>query len=148
MSSTTIKLFIIILYVLMEAFGAFVEYVNKRYQQGELPENVRDVYDEKEYKAWMSYEKESGRISLVENITQMIIILFMLIFNLHAFIFEHMPGRNIYFQYFVMTAVISTLNAIISCPFDYYDTFVIEEKYGMNKTTNKTFSYQRAETIE
>jgi len=31
------------------------------------------------------------------------------------------------------------LNTLISLPFSYYNTFVIEEKFGFNKTTKITF---------
>lgn len=45
----------------------------------------------------------------------------------------------IYLQYLFTLAVFTVISKIVSVPFDHYDTFVIEEKYGMNKTTKKTF---------
>jgi STE24 endopeptidase len=42
-------------------------------------------------------------------------------------------------QTLAFLGVFGLLSMLISLPFDYYGTFVIEEKYGFNKTTHKTF---------
>lgn len=44
-----------------------------------------------------------------------------------------------YVQYLLAVVVFALVGLPIDIPFDYYETFVIEERYGMNKTTKKTF---------
>ena len=134
-----IKALIILSYILMKAFGAVIEYLNHAHLKGELPSNVKDVYNEEEYKRWMSYEAENGKISLFENIVQVIVMVLLLAFDVYAKLFGLFENVNIYIQYLSVIMLIGLINTIIAVPFSYYDTFVIEEKYGMNKSTKKTF---------
>ena len=134
-----LKLIVILLYLSKEAFDAFIKYLDSQYINKELPENVRDVYNEEEYKNWVSYEKECGRIDMISSIIDIILTLTLLITNAYAWIFDRLSGMNVYLQYAVFILIFSVIRLIIDTPFDYYDTFVIEEKYGLNKSTKKTF---------
>lgn len=134
-----LKLIVILLYLSKEAFDAFIDYLNSQYINKELPENVRDVYNEEEYKNWVSYEKEGGRIDMISSIIDIILTLTLLITNAYAWIFDRLSGMNAYLQYAVFILIFSVIKLIIDTPFDYYETFVIEEKYGLNTSTRKTF---------
>ena len=126
-------------FILNKAYEGYLKYLDNSYLEKEPPENVRDVYDKEEYKKWLSYEKEGGRVDLINDIVDSALVLIILIFNIHSFVFSLFAGFNIYLQYLFTLAVFTVISMIVSVPFDHYDTFVIEEKYGMNKTTNKTF---------
>ena len=126
-------------FILNKAYEGYLKYLDNSYLEKEPPENVRDVYDKEEYKKWLSYEKEGGRVDLINDIVDSALVLIILIFNIHSFVFSLFAGFNIYLQYLFTLAVFTVISMIVSVPFDHYDTFVIEEKYGMNKTTKKTF---------
>ena len=134
-----LKLVLIISFILEKAFSFFVDYLDSSHMGKELPENVRDVYDEKEYQKWLSYEKEGGRVDLIESVVSDLLLLGFLVFNLYSRIFNWFSGYGLYAQYLLTIAVFTVISMVMSLPFNYYDTFVIEEKYGMNKTTPKTF---------
>ncbi|MBO4846307.1 MAG: M48 family metallopeptidase [Lachnospiraceae bacterium] len=134
-----IKVLIILSYILMKAFGAVIEYLNHAHLKGELPSNVKDVYNEEEYKKWMSYEAENGKISLIQNIVQVIVMVLLLALDVYAGLFGLFEDANVYIQYLAVIMLIGIISTVIAIPFSYYDTFVIEEKYGMNKSTKKTF---------
>ncbi len=134
-----IKLIVILLYLSKEAFDAFIDYLDSTYIRKALPENVRDVYNEEEYENWVKYEKEGGRVDLISKLVTIAVTLCLLGFNVYARIFDLLSGMNIYLQYFVFLVNLSSVLLIFDLPFDYYDTFVIEEKYGLNKSTKKTF---------
>ena len=126
-------------FILNKAYEGYLKYLDNSYLEKEPPENVRDVYDKEEYKKWLSYEKEGGRVDLINDIVDSALMLIILIFNIHSLVFFLFAGFNIYLQYLFTLAVFTVISMIVSVPFDHYDTFVIEEKYGMNKTTKKTF---------
>ena len=134
-----IKALIIFSYILMKAFSAVIEYLNHAHLKGELPSNVKDVYNEDEYIKWMSYEAENGKISLIKNIVEVIVNVSLLVFDVYAKLFGAFENLNIYIQYLAVIMLIGIIGTVIAIPFSYYDTFVIEEKYGMNKSTKKTF---------
>ena len=59
------KVFIIVFYVMMKAFEAYIQYLDDSYADKELPENVRDVYNVEEYATHRKYQEESGKLDLV-----------------------------------------------------------------------------------
>ncbi len=134
-----LKLLIILLYLSDKAFEAVVDYLDHSYLKRELPENVKDVYDEEEYRKFLAYRKEGGRLDMISDIISITVTLILLALNVHAFFFRAFSAMNIYVQYLMVILVFSLINTVIELPFDYYDTFVIEEKYGLNKATKKTF---------
>lgn len=134
-----IKTAIIILYVIEEAFDGFIDFLNSSYLKRDLPENVKDVYDEEEYKKYLEYEKANGKIDLIDKISDIVIQLCLLGFNVYAWLFDKLSGFNLYIQYFIFIIIASVISFIVGLPFSYYETFVIEERFGMNKTTKKTF---------
>lgn len=134
-----LKVVIILLYLSKEAFDAILDFLDSQNVKKELPENVRDVYSEEEYRNWRAYEKEGGRIDVIENIVSITFNLFLLIANIYAWGFGLLSGMNPYLQYLVFTILFSVVTTAIGIPFSYYNTFVIETKYGLNKSTKKTF---------
>ena len=134
-----IKILLIVSFILMESFSAWLKYLDNSYIKRELPDNVKDVYDEKEYKRWLSYNKECGRVDIIETVVLDVIMLIMLAFNIYAMIFSVFEGVNMYLQYLLVIAIYSALELLVAVPFSYHNIFVIEEKYGMNKSTKKTF---------
>lgn len=134
-----LKTIILISFFLNKGFDAVIRYLNDKHQKGELPENVRDVYDEKEYANWKNYKAESGKLYTIWNIADIVFLAILLISNAYAWGFKALEGCNVYVQYLIFIFVLTVLSEIIDMPFKYYDTFVIEEKYGLNKSTKKTF---------
>ncbi len=134
-----IRALIIALFVLNSAYEFIKLHLSTSDSNRPLPDNVKDVYDEKRYNLYKAYKKESGKVELISSVVSFAINLLFLVFNVYATIFNWFNGMNIYLQYLCITAVIELFTTIIKTPFSYYDTFVIEEKYGMNKTTKSTF---------
>ena len=134
-----LKTIILISFFLNKGFDAVIRYLNDKHQKGELPENVRDVYDEKEYANWKNYKAESGKLYTIWNIADIVFLAILLISNAYAWGFKALEGCNVYVQYLIFIFVLTILSELIDMPFKYYDTFVIEEKYGLNKSTKKTF---------
>jgi STE24 endopeptidase len=134
-----IKCIIILLYLSKEAFDAVIDFLDSQYLKKALPENVRDVYNEEEYQNWLSYEKECGRIDMISNLVDIILALTLLVSNAYAWIFNTLSGMSVYVQYLVLIFLLNVISSVIDLPFEYYETFVTEEKYGLNKSTRRTF---------
>ncbi|WP_026668277.1 M48 family metallopeptidase [Butyrivibrio sp. AE2005] len=134
-----LKTIILISFFLNKGFDAVIRFLNDKHQKGELPENVRDVYDEKEYANWKNYKAESGKLYTIWNIADIVFLAILLISNAYAWGFKVLEDGNVYVQYLIFIFVLTALSELIDVPFKYYDTFVIEEKYGLNKSTKKTF---------
>lgn len=133
------KALIIVLFVLNSVYDFFMIKLSFSDTDRPLPDNVKDVYDEQRYKLYKAYKKESGKMELASAVVSFVVNLAFLVFNVYATVFNLFDGLNIYLQYFLLIVVFDVFTTIVKTPFSYHDTFTIEEKFGMNKTTKKTF---------
>ncbi len=134
-----LKILIVVLFILNALYEFFMLHLSISDKDRPLPENVKDVYNEERYKLYKAYKKESGKVELISFIVSFVINLAFLVFNVYATLFNLFDGLNIYLQYFLLIVVFDAFTTIVKMPFSYYDTFTVEEKFGMNKTTKKTF---------
>jgi len=137
-----IWLFIFIgLIILNFAFSSILEYINDKNWKNEIPSELKDFYDKKKYLKARDYKKLRGKVSLISSVLSTTLTLFILSTGLYGYVSDHIyeinnstflhSGAFLLFFYFI--------NMIISIPISYYSTFVIEERFGFNKTTLKTF---------
>lgn len=134
-------IFIITVILLSYVLELVVSFFNLKALSAELPEEFKDIYDEERYHQSQMYTRESTRFSLVQSsITTLITLIFLLAggFNvIDSFVRDFGQGEIITGLGF--TAILLGLSMILGAPFSIYATFVIEEKYGFNRTTIKTF---------
>ena len=137
------KLFYILIGILTISFiiDKILDTLNTKHFNDAIPEELKDVYDEDEYKKSQAYKKTNARYS---NIIGLFSFALTIIF-FFADGFKHIDNfaRN-YTEHPILVAliffgVIMFGSDILSTPLAYYKTFVIEEKFGFNKTTKKTF---------
>ncbi len=105
------------------------------------PKEAEDVYDEIKYRKSQEYNKESAMFSMITSTLSLVLILFMLLFKGFAFVdnLARSFSDNPILIAILFFGILGIASDIIFTPFDLYDTFVIEEKYGFNKTTAKTY---------
>ena len=136
-------LFYIIIAILIINFivDKVLDTLNEKRFDDEIPEKLKDVYDETEYKKSQAYKKTSAKFS---NITSFVTTLLTLIFFLadgfkYLDSFARAYTDNPILVALIFFGVIILGSEIVSTPLTYYSTFVIEEKFGFNKSTKKIF---------
>jgi len=134
---------IIILIILIGEYilGLVVDTLNVKHVQTDLPEAFSGYYDGEKYRKSQQYLKENTRFDLITgSVTTPAIIAFIL---LGGFNWVDQWARSLAWgpiaTGLVFTAILLFGSQILSLPFSIYNTFVIEGKYGFNKTTPKTF---------
>lgn len=137
----TIFWIIIVIIVFDFLFEKFLDYLNIKNLKDELPIELKDVYDSDKYKKSQQYERISTKFSLTTSLFSLFIILVMLFGGGFAFLDEFVRevSDNIYLKTLLFFGIMGIAFDIVSIPFQIYGTFVIEEKFGFNKTTMKTF---------
>ncbi|MFV0471478.1 MAG: M48 family metallopeptidase [Paludibacteraceae bacterium] len=110
-----------------------------------IPLLLDGIYSEPEYKKQQLYFGINTKFGLITSTFSFIVILTVLLFGgfgwLDAWLQMRFDNQIIISLLFFGTLYIA--NDIISIPFEWYDVFVIEEKFGFNKTTPKTFFLDR-----
>ncbi len=133
---------IIIILVGGHLLNVLIELINTSYiKKAQLDEVVSDVYDSENYAKQQNYEQEKLNASLVESTFMVVITTAVFILGyfglLNDTIAQNIENRVL--QSLVFFGVLWFIGQILSIPFDYYDSFVIEERYGFNKSTRKLF---------
>lgn len=132
---------IIALVALMYVIDLVITLVNYQYRHQPIPDIAKDIYDQEKYQKWLSYFMETNRFGVIDKTINTALLLVLLGFGFFGWLeqltlqwFTHPILQTLAFL-----GVFGLLSMLISLPFDYYGTFVIEEKYGFNKTSLKTF---------
>ena len=136
------KWIIIALMLLLTAYKLLLEYLDYSNRNAPIPENVVDIYDEETYAKQNAYERACSKLSLIEELAMLPLFLLVLVCDVHSFLFAYAArfSDNVYVQSFFMHGVLVLLSSVvIGNGFAWYRTFTIEEQYGFNKTTRKTF---------
>ncbi len=134
---------VIILAIIIGSYllDLFVERLNIRNLNTDLPEEFRGYYDQSRYKKSQEYLIENTRFHLINSsIMTPITIAFILLggFNL-VDRFARSFSLDSILTGLVFTGILLLASQLLEIPFSIYDTFVIEAKYGFNRTTPKTF---------
>ncbi len=128
---------VIIIFVLVYLYQIFLSVIQYRSARNPVPENVRDVYDAETYQKWRAYHAEKTRFSLLSSTASFLIDLLLLALNVYAAFAGLFPETAFYQMFAVL--LLSALTSLLMIPFEWYHTMVIEQKYGFNKATPKTF---------
>ncbi len=125
--------------------GYFLEliadFLNLKNLIPELPDEFKNIYNTETYKKSQEYTKVKTRYGIL---TSTFSLLVMIIFWF-AGGFNYLDGIvSVWFDSTILRGlayigILMAANSVISLPFSIYSTFVIEEKFGFNKTTLKTF---------
>ena len=104
-----------------------------------IPENVADIYDTQEYKTWLRYYGETGRLELYKHLISSLAAIALMAFNVYAWIDD---------QFFTIghikaAAVLVFADLLISqlweLPISYVRHMGIEQRYGFNRMTKAVF---------
>jgi STE24 endopeptidase len=140
---TANTLFYIIIGILIINFliDKILTSLNARHFNDELPPDLADVYEKEEYIKSQSYKATNYRFGNITSSFSMVLTLAF--FFLDGFEYLDNIARgfsdNNIMVALLFFGIIMIVSDIITTPFAYYKTFVIEEKFGFNKTTVKTF---------
>ncbi len=132
------KIFIIALAIISGLFPILLNLFKRKSTKNPIPENVRDVYDDETYERWRAYKGEHSRLDLISGIAALIVTVVMLLTNVYS-AFASLFPEGLVWQTLAVLLLETTVGIIVNLFFSYYATMVIEEKYGFNKSTLKTF---------
>ena len=143
--------FIIISLVIFNySFSNLLDYINHRNWKDEIPNELKDFYNKEKYKKAKNYALSKNKISLFSSSLSFLLVISLIVFNGYGIIDQFVSSNlSIFFdsrqissnfiQSGIFFLILFILNSFLSIPFSYYNTFVIEEKFGFNKTTKLTF---------
>jgi len=132
---------IVIIVLLSFLLERWLEFLNSRHRGHSLPLEVADVYDSERYGKQQAYKREKDRLDMIGSGVQFVAILVVLLTGAFAWVNELAAAVTTHpiWQAVVFFALLGFASDLLSTPSAVYNTFVIEERYGFNKTTPTTF---------
>lgn len=141
MNPTTLFYIIILIILIDFILDKVLDALNARHFDDPVPAELQDVYDEAEYEKSQRYKKDRYKFGLVTSTFSLLLMLAFLFFEGFAWVdsIARSISDNSIVIALIFFGIIMFASDILTLPFSWYSTFVIEEKYGFNKTTKKLF---------
>lgn len=133
-----LKLIFIALAVLTGIYDLVLNVIRYRSANNPTPENMADVYDAETYVKWKKYSAEQSRLAILTSIISCVIEVALLATNAYS-AFASLFGEHPITQLFAIILLVTAVNFVTGVVRSYIMNMVIEQKYGFNKTTIKTF---------
>lgn len=128
---------IIFSYLLERILG----WLNIKSMRNTLPDGLTDVYDAGEYARQQEYQKVNSKFGILTSTFSFLLTMGMLLSGGFAYVdnlARDLTAHPILLPLFFF-GILMFASDLFNTPFSIYDTFVIEQKFGFNKTTPKTF---------
>jgi STE24 endopeptidase len=126
-------------------FEQVLSYLNSTYWSDRLPAELEGIYDQEKYRKSQQYEKSKRKFSFVLETLTLLVMAFMLLAGGFAWVdsivrhYTHQPIP----MALLFFGILGLASNLLSLPFDAYHVFVIEERFGFNRTTVRTFVLDR-----
>jgi STE24 endopeptidase len=136
-------IFVVIIGVLL--FGYVLDRVldalNLRHILPELPEELSGIYDGEEYQKSQLYKRDNTRFSFISSSVSLMLMLLMFFAGGFGWLDQWISTLtgNYIVHVLLFFAILGLASDLLTTPFAVYNTFVLEERYGFNRTTALTF---------
>lgn len=138
---STLYTLVIVIVVAEYLWSTWLTILNIRASLRPVPELLKDLYDEKQYWKQQDYAMTNRKFSLISGLVSMLVTL--AIFTFGGFAVFDAAARSVsrfpVVQALVFWGIFYLISWALSIPFDVYRTFVIEQRFGFNRTTPKLF---------
>lgn len=120
----------------------YLLYRNVKAMSNEIPSEVEGLYDTETYNKQQKYQMTNTKFSIIKDSVSTLLILVLFGFCFYGDIFNYASSLtdNVLFANLITMVILLLIpKLLISIPFNIYDIFVIEQKFGFNKTTPLLF---------
>ena len=132
------KILVLALLVLGHGYRLALNILQKKSAGNPVPANVADVYDAETYQRWRAYNGEKSALGIVSTAVSLVVTGVLLGLDVYAAVAAWFP-QGIFWQMFAVLLLTSLVDALVNVGLSWYETMVIEEKYGFNRSSVKTF---------
>ena len=141
MTVQTVFIIIILLIVVEFVLERLLSVLNMRASTQPIPEMLDGVYDDEKYRKQQNYFRENTRFEIISSTISFLISLSVILLGGFGW-FDTLVrswSDNSILDALIFFGLLFVANDLLAIPFEYYHTFVIETRFGFNKTTLKTF---------
>lgn len=141
MSPTALYWLVIAIALAEYAWSATLTFLNIKASRRPIPALLADLYDPEQYRRQQNYAMTNRKFSLVSGLVSTLVTVGIFAFG--GFAVFDAAARSVsaspVVQALVFWGIFYLISWVVSLPFDIYRTFVIEQRFGFNRTTPKLF---------
>lgn len=121
--------------------GLTVDLANLRRLRTSIPEEFEDWYDEYKYRRSQEYLRDTTRFELIRSSIATPAVILFILFGGFAWVDEaaRSAGWGVIGTGLLFAGILTLLSQVLNLPFRLYSTFVLEERYGFNRTGWATY---------
>ena len=132
----------IVAFILIDfVMGSVLEYLNEKSKNVPMSSVAAEIFNADEYAKSLEYGTANYKVERLTSTLNTVVMLSAIILGWFAWLDEAIRARisNDLLVTVAFFGVLILAVMLANLPFSYYSTFVIEEKFGFNKTTKKLF---------
>lgn len=146
------KILFILLIIIVSVsfiFEQLVDYLNSKHWCNGLPDRLKSIITSEQYAKSISYYKQNESISRVNEWVSFVLLLTALFLGFFGWVNDFISQYTTHYIFLPLLffGFLGLISAIISLPFEVYSTFVIEERFGFNKTTIQLYIVDKLKGI-
>lgn len=140
---------ILVLIIFNFIFSSILEYINDKNWKNYVPDELKEFYPSGKYQKARDYKLETGRISFLSSSISFTLTMVLIIFGIYGTVSDIVTRstESIFLQSVLFFSIFFLINYIINLPIKFYSIFVVEEKFGFNKTTKKLFLIDQIKSL-
>jgi STE24 endopeptidase len=142
MTTAELLLLGIVTFILLDfAAGRVIDFLNESNKNIALTGVAAEIYKQEEYEKSLEYGTAKYKVEMLTNVIATVVMLSAIILGWFAWLDQAIRDRfsNDLLVTVIFFGVLILVSMIGNLPISYYSTFVIEEKFGFNKTTKQLF---------
>jgi len=118
-----------------------LDYLNSLLWSNDLPAELEGIYDADKYRRSQEYTRTNTRFSIYSDTVSFIAMMLMLLLGGFAFLDNIVWSVSTHpiLMSLMFFGILALASDLLGMPFSIYGTFVIEEKFGFNRTSVRTF---------
>jgi len=149
MTAQTLFYSIIAIIIINFIVDKVLDAINAKHYNDPIPNELKDVYDETEYKKSQNYKSVNYRFGIGTSLFSFVLTLGFLLLDGFEYVdnIARSYSENPIIIALIFFGIIMIASDLITTPFGYYKTFVIEERFGFNKTTKKIFILDKLKSL-
>jgi len=136
-------LFYLLITIIIIVFivDSLLDILNAMHYDDQIPKELEDVYPEDEYRKSIEYKRANYKFKMVSSSISLIMMLLFFFFDGFAYVdnLARSFSDNPIIIGLAFFGIIMITSDILATPSTYYRIFTIEEKFGFNKMSPKTF---------
>lgn len=135
---------------LLNEFLDFLDYKFRKKHGTEIPPELEGFIDEETLKKTCAYEDASYFAALPHNIISLALTFILVLSLFYVFVYNKsfsFTGGNPYLTILLFAFFVSLPGTILSVPFELYDEFKIEKKFGFSNMTLKMWIFDQVKSL-